>query len=73
MMDKKSAIGFGLIILILGVFMWMNQPSPQQEQALQRQQDSIRIAAQLKEERIKEQALLEKQQEATLSDSAKSE
>lgn len=39
-MNKNNIIGFALILVVLGVFSWYNQPSAE-EIAAQRKQDSI--------------------------------
>ncbi|OAV75985.1 Oxa1Ec [Bacteroidales bacterium Barb7] len=40
-MDKNTIIGFVLIGLVLFVFSWLNQPTPEQAEAQRRYQDSI--------------------------------
>ena len=40
-MDKNTIIGFLLIGVVLIVFTWLNQPTPEQIEAQRRMQDSI--------------------------------
>ena len=40
-MDKNTIIGFLLIGIVLIVFTWLNQPTPEQIEAQRRMQDSI--------------------------------
>ena len=42
-MDKNTIIGFLLIGVVLIVFTWLNQPTPEQIEAQRRMQDSDRI------------------------------
>lgn len=68
-MDKNTITGFILIGVAIFAFSWFNRPSPQEEAARQRRQDSIAQVEQAKLVQAKlEQALEEK---AAFSDSAK--
>ena len=42
-MDKNTIIGFLLIGVVLIVFTWLNQPTPEQIEAQRRMQDSIAV------------------------------
>lgn len=42
-MDRNSVIGFSLIFLILIGYYWYTAPTPEQQAALQRQQDSLAL------------------------------
>ena len=55
-MDKNTIIGFLLIGIVLIVFTWLNQPTPEQIEAQRRMQDSIariEYAKQLEQQKAK--------------------
>jgi YidC/Oxa1 family membrane protein insertase len=55
-MDKNTIIGFLLIGVVLIVFTWLNQPTPEQIEAQRRMQDSIariEYAKQLEQQKAK--------------------
>lgn len=57
-MDKQSIIGFILIAVLMGAFVWMTQPSDEQIAAQKRYQDSI-YQVQLAQQIIEEQKIAE--------------
>ena len=48
-MDKNTIIGFVLIGVVLVIFSWLNQPTPEQLEAQRRMQDSIAQIEQAKQ------------------------
>lgn len=54
-MDRNTVLGFILIGLVLFAFTWLNQPSPEQQEAQRRYQDSIAKIEYLEQIDIKKQ------------------
>lgn len=61
-MDKNTIIGFVLIGVVLVIFSWLNQPTPEQLEAQRRMQDSIAQIEQAKQ--LEQQQALEKEAKA---------
>jgi YidC/Oxa1 family membrane protein insertase len=71
-MDKNTVIGFLLIGVVLFAFSWLNRPTPEQEEARRRYQDSIaRVEARQAEWREQEQRSVASLPQETLPDSAR--